>query len=134
MQRATESDHLQQPLLTREQALGAFEVVDVGLQQIPLYDFALAIPQRFAVDREPAIDAVGSAQAVLAQQPLARLQRTFLAGDHGGNVVGMHKLRARPGLDLFESGAEILEDRPVATLDRAVWRDDADQSGNASGY
>src|SRR5882757_4240324 len=131
MQRTTESDHLQQPLLTREQALGAFEVVDVGLQQVPLYDFTLAIPQRLAVDLEPAVDAVGSAQAVLGQQPFARLPRPSLALDHRGNVIGMHELRARPALDLFEGGAEVLEDRPVAALDRAVWRDDADQGGNA---
>src|SRR5437016_12378271 len=111
MQWAAKSDHLQQPFLTREQTLRAFEVVDIGLQQIPLYDFAFGIPQRLAVDLEPAIYAVGSKQAVLAQQPLARLPRMLLTGDHRGNVVGMYELRGRPALDLFECGAEVIEDR-----------------------
>src|SRR6267154_2493045 len=134
MQWATESDHLQQPFLAREQTLGAFEIVDIGLQQVPVYDFAFGIPQRLAVDLEPAIYAVGSKQAVLAQQPLARLPRMLLAGDHRGNVVGMHELRGRPALDLFEGGAEVFKDRPVDTFDRAVWRDDPDQSGDAVAY
>src|SRR6266852_6540714 len=58
----------------------------------------------------------------------------FLAGDNRGNVVVTHELRGRPAPDLFEGGAEVFEDRPVATFDRAIWRDDADQSGNAIGY
>src|SRR6266550_8821413 len=134
MERAAKSDHLQQTFLTCEQTLGALEVIDVGLQHVPLYDFAFAIPQRLTVDSEPAIDAVRSKQAMLAQHPLAGLERMLLAGDHRGNVVGMHKLRGRPALDLFECGAEVIEDRPVDPFDRAVRRDDADQGGNAIGY
>src|SRR6266403_101541 len=66
MQWATESDHLQQPFLAREQTLGAFEIVDIGLQQVPVYDFAFGIPQRLAVDLEPAIYAIGYEQVVRA--------------------------------------------------------------------
>ncbi len=134
LQRATNGDHLQQPLLAREQALGALEIVDVGLEHIPLCDFTFGISQRLAVDLKPAIDAVGSKQAMLVQQPLAGLPRTFLSGDHVGNVVGMHELRARPALDLFECGPEVFEDRPVATFYGAIRPDDADEAGNAIGY
>src|ERR1043166_185132 len=105
-ERTARSDHLEQPLLFREQRLSPFAIVNVGTGAVPPDDPAGFVAKWPGADEKPAIDAVMPPQARLDlvrlsgrqhRQPSFHQGRQVLRMKGGLPAPPMRLLRGRPG-------------------------------------
>ena len=85
--------------------------------------------KRKAARLEPAIFAIGSADAVLEFVRLPGVDGVLPGGRHPRQIGGMHGVRRPPLPQLFKRPAEVIEDLAVDVLNAAVGRHDGDEAG-----
>ena len=127
--------HLEQPLLAGEQCFSPLAVIDVGVHDVPANDMTLLVPEGHQAAMEPAIDAVGTAYAVVdvvGFRP-SRSYRPLRGRNHRRKIVRMNRFACPPAFQSFERGAQVLEDIAVGALDFAGRRQESDHGRNDVG-
>lgn len=104
--------------------------IDIRQQVVPADDAAIGVSKREAARLEPAIFAIGSADAMLEFVRLPGLDGVLPGGRHSGQVGRMHGIRCPPLLELFKRPTEVVENLAVDVLNPAVGRHDGDEAGN----
>lgn len=110
--------------------LGSLSRIDIRQQVVPADDAAAGVSKREATRLEPAIFAIGLADAMLEFVWLPRFDCVLPGGHHVRQVGRMHRIRRPPLPQLFKRPTEVIEDLTVDVLNRAVCRHDRDEAGN----
>ena len=127
--------HLEQPLLAGEQCFGPLPVFDVGVHDVPANDTTSRIHEGHDAPMKPAIDAVGTAYAVVDVVWFRRSRgdRSLRGRDHRRKIVRMDRFARSPAFQFFERCAQVLEDMAVGVLDFAGRRQESDHGRNDVG-
>src|SRR5258708_5704864 len=76
--------------------LRALEVIDVGENAVPAHDSIVLIAQREDASVEPAIQAVGPAEAMLQIERRTGFDGVLPCGNHSGKIVRVNDVATGP--------------------------------------
>ena len=113
-ERGNRVDDLVEVALARVNGLlGALPVVDIDQEDVPAGDVPVGVTHGQRAHLEPAIDAIGTAAAMLDIVGGSGPDRARKRGDHARQVIWMHRVAELPRFQLLDRSAKVFQELSV---------------------